>query len=409
MSDTDSSSSEVEQRPRPRIKPQKLSVPVAHTAARVPMTDEDGQQVDSFFRRANTHYLASNVSVLSSDESDDDSTAATTEKPSDAGYDAHDGAQSDAHPEASTERILLSEDDDEDDDDDERERSLTPPPEFAITRSIRHSTETGNDNDDTYNCDLVEEENEADAATLIDLDPELQKIASHTPEQVDIADVQPIASPHEGVKIDMLVKTIRHPQLPVTTENALQLAELERPLLFSMRNTAPFEMLLDAYCQCKGLAKNNVVLAYKSVRLYPHGTPHSLGITSNVEIEAFTADAFQYISVERELSRKRKLAELVTSGPADEALLLNSQSSEASSESTTWIHLKIRDKAGHDEKLRVRPTTLVGAIISEYKRIRQLPEGASIRLELEGEQLDPQDKVADTDVEDDDMLTAVVL
>ncbi|KAI8058481.1 hypothetical protein BDF22DRAFT_42552 [Syncephalis plumigaleata] len=316
----------------------------------------------------------------------------------------------------STVNLVISDDDDNDDNDEEeeeeeeRERSLTPPPEFAIPRRRGHELNTQYNGEDDINDHLVDTENEIDTTSLVDLDPELQKIASDIPQQFDIGTTRNGLSSGQGTKIDILIKTIRHPQLPVTTQNALQLAEFERPLVFSMHSTEPFEALLDGYCQCKNLARNNVVLVFKNVRLYPHGTPHSLGITSNVEIEAFTVDTFEYISVERELSRKRKLAELVSAVEDDNSnVLADGRSNQASNETPVWIHLKIRDKAGNDEKLRVKPTTLVSTIINEYIRIRQLPETANVRLELEGDILDPQHKVGDTDVEDDDMLTAIVL
>jgi hypothetical protein len=61
--------------------------------------------------------------------------------------------------------------------------------------------------------------------------------------------------------------------------------------------------------------------------------------------------------MERELSRKRRLAELVSVEDENSTVLAGSHSSQASNETTTWIHLKIRDKAGHDEKLRVKPVS----------------------------------------------------
>jgi hypothetical protein len=70
---------------------------------------------------------------------------------------------------------------------------------------------------------------------LIELDPELQAIASAAPEQaaIDFAH-QDMQNSSAIAKVEILIKTIRHPQLPVTSRNALQLAEFERPVLFSM-------------------------------------------------------------------------------------------------------------------------------------------------------------------------------
>jgi hypothetical protein len=76
-------------------------------------------------------------------------------------------------------------------------------------------------------------------------------------------------------------------------------------------------------------------------------------VADAIATEAFTMDTFEYMNVERELSRKRKLAEWTT---ADEMVTANSSSHglEEESEAVVWLYLKIRDKTGQDEKMRVR-------------------------------------------------------
>ncbi|KAI9593654.1 ubiquitin-2 like Rad60 SUMO-like-domain-containing protein [Syncephalis fuscata] len=418
MSDSDSSSSESVQRPRPSIKPQRLSAISRPPASQqssleesAPSTGNQSTQVDSFFRRANTHYVANNVvAILSSDGSDSDDAANTDSKIAktvNSAHKVHDLNESSdemSNKARSAKQIDIS---DDDDDDNERERSLTPPPEFTRTPFSVIKYKSPADGEDLYDfadtSDLIDDVN---TTALIDLDPELQAIALDAPEQMNIGSTQDDAMAVGASKIDVLVKTIRHPQLPITAQNALQLAEFERPLLFSMYDTEPFDTLIDAYGKCKQLLKSNIVLVYKDVRLYSRGTPRSLNMANNVEIEAFTMDAFQYVSVERELSRKRKLEELVT---GDESISTRSNSKELENDTAVWIHITIRDKTGHDEKIRVRPTTLVSSIISQYARIKQLSNETNIRLELDGERLDANQQVADTELEDDDMLTAIVI
>jgi hypothetical protein len=48
-------------------------------------------------------------------------------------------------------------------------------------------------------------------------------------------------------------------------------------------------------------------------------------------------------------------------------------------------------------------------MLTQYGLIKKLPKDVQIRLELDGESLDPKMQVGDTELEDGDMLTAVVL
>ena len=77
-----------------------------------------------------------------------------------------------------------------------------------------------------------------DTSPLLDLDQLLQAIALDTPKQMSIGMNSGNMAGNGGVKVDILVKMVRHPQLPVTEQNALQLAEFERPLLFSMQDVS---------------------------------------------------------------------------------------------------------------------------------------------------------------------------
>ncbi|KAJ2513657.1 hypothetical protein GGI11_000318 [Coemansia sp. RSA 2049] len=68
------------------------------------------------------------------------------------------------------------------------------------------------------------------------------------------------------------------------------------------------------------------------------------------------------------------------------------------------IRIKIRDRSGKDVLLQVSRTTAVQAVIDNYKKIAKVD--AKVRLEFDDEGLDPTSKIGDTEIEDDDMLTA---
>ncbi|KAI9505426.1 hypothetical protein GGI25_006436 [Coemansia spiralis] len=70
------------------------------------------------------------------------------------------------------------------------------------------------------------------------------------------------------------------------------------------------------------------------------------------------------------------------------------------------VRIKIRDKSGKDILLQVANTTVLQTVINSYRKMAGVDEKAKITLEFDDERLDPNDTIGDTEIEDDDMLTA---
>ncbi|KAI8319084.1 hypothetical protein GQ54DRAFT_329774 [Martensiomyces pterosporus] len=70
------------------------------------------------------------------------------------------------------------------------------------------------------------------------------------------------------------------------------------------------------------------------------------------------------------------------------------------------VRIKIRDRSGRDTLLLVVATTTIQSIINNYREMAGIPESTKVTLEFDDEKLDPGDTVGDTEIEDDDMLTA---
>ncbi|KAJ1801132.1 hypothetical protein LPJ59_000528 [Coemansia sp. RSA 2399] len=70
------------------------------------------------------------------------------------------------------------------------------------------------------------------------------------------------------------------------------------------------------------------------------------------------------------------------------------------------VRIKIRDKAGKDVLFQATKTATIQAIIDNYKSIAKLDARVNVRLEFDDEALDPRSRVGDTEIEDDDMITA---
>ncbi|KAJ2721486.1 hypothetical protein GGI07_003939 [Coemansia sp. Benny D115] len=70
------------------------------------------------------------------------------------------------------------------------------------------------------------------------------------------------------------------------------------------------------------------------------------------------------------------------------------------------IRIKVRSRAGKDVPLMVTAATKIKAIIDNYRRLAGLDEGVQVSLEFDSEKLSPESTVGETEIEDDDMLTA---
>ncbi|OMJ15832.1 hypothetical protein AYI69_g8062 [Smittium culicis] len=71
------------------------------------------------------------------------------------------------------------------------------------------------------------------------------------------------------------------------------------------------------------------------------------------------------------------------------------------------IKIKIRDKSGNDQFLDVGKNVLISDIIIQYKKMRGISDLVTVKFNFDDENLDPDVPIKDTEVEDEDMITAI--
>ncbi|GJJ72219.1 hypothetical protein EMPS_04576 [Entomortierella parvispora] len=79
---------------------------------------------------------------------------------------------------------------------------------------------------------------------------------------------------------------------------------------------------------------------------------------------------------------------------------------EEEEDQSEYVMFKIRGKDTADQKIRAKKTTTVASIINHYKRLRELDPETVVKLEFDDEAIDPSKMLGETEIEDDDMLTA---
>ncbi|KAJ2809386.1 hypothetical protein H4S07_003219 [Coemansia furcata] len=172
------------------------------------------------------------------------------------------------------------------------------------------------------------------------------------------------------------------------------------------------------------------VLMMNSMRVFPTSTMASLGIRPVYYVTVYPRSVFNREREREALERARRAMEqeqaqrdlemartLQRSADATEnqSLLIDDGFNAANDsqeglgvlpgDTETSVRIKVRDKSGKDTLLMVTTATTVQAIIDNYVSIAGLCSATAVTLEFDDERLNPSSTIADTEIEDDDMLT----
>ncbi|ORY03988.1 hypothetical protein K493DRAFT_297220 [Basidiobolus meristosporus CBS 931.73] len=284
----------------------------------------------------------------------------------------------------------------------DRELSLTPPPEVVQPASKRRQTQ---DSDLSYLKEaLITSIDEPLTSTEIldsELDPELMSLAQQTRDRAQI----PTKSDYVA-KVEIIVKTLVDDRAPTTIDSSRH-KKLHAPIKFILRCNDTFERLMSLFSKTKNIPLDSLVMTYEGVRVFPRATPMSLGIYASGEIEACTRDLYNHLQTLKAQERQQfddEVDEDVAAPMPNQA----SQKPTRQPDSEETIHIKLRSKDGSTERMKVKPTTSIRAIIQQYIKLKQLAPNTSVRILFDDEALDPDDLIQDTEIEDGDMLIASV-
>lgn len=201
--------------------------------------------------------------------------------------------------------------------------------------------------------------------------------------------------------------------------------------------------MMEWYCELKRIGISTVVFTFRGARLMPSATPISLEFPPKAVVDVYEQNAYKYVKQQETLERSRRLATLERY--AEDVALIEAmqhrepskvveqqRSTEGGAEDTTskaeteaevqadaephddseasveYLHIKLRGKDTADEKIRVKTSTTIFAILTHYKRIKKISADTPVKLEFDDEAIDPSKTIGETDVEDDDMLVVRV-
>jgi len=167
---------------------------------------------------------------------------------------------------------------------------------------------------------------------------------------------------------------------------------------------------------------SRVFLIYKMRKLYDVTTCKSLGLDidsegkvvrqgtletaeerGRVHVCAVTEGIFERMKKERRQAQQKSLQELEYSGEGQD-MEGETADVENKAEPTETLRIVLRAKGYDDYKLRVHPHTEFSKIIKSFRKQRNVDDVKEVVLHFDGEELEPDGLVQDTDIGDTDCI-----
>ncbi|KAI1318648.1 Protein esc2 [Mortierella claussenii] len=245
------------------------------------------------------------------------------------------------------------------------------------------------------------------------LRPDGSSISSPTSSMTSPPLQSELSSSTQAPVTNIIFKTKGPPVSPgAPLEELAAMMAFEQDLKVQVRADWPFRQIMDFYCTQKRVPLSQLVFTFRRSRLMQSSTPQILMFPTFAVIEVYELSAYKYYK-EQDL---KKLEELDRKAHEELALLQDSPSastgagaegaaaSQDEHEVVEYLLIKLRGQDTADEKIRVKKSTTVQAIMTHYKSIKQIPSSTPIKLLFDDEVLDPSTAIGDADIEDEDML-----
>ncbi|KAK9378038.1 uncharacterized protein V2V93DRAFT_383189 [Kockiozyma suomiensis] len=198
-------------------------------------------------------------------------------------------------------------------------------------------------------------------------------------------------------------------------ENNREVENEERKVgtkVFTMRATQALRKTRRAWCRmCGGIPEARVVLLDRATfaRVYDSTSPVDLGVSETEPLLGLIAVLDEEVEGLQEQNRQRILERDKDDDDETDKVQMQGQvqsggeQEEEEEEEGTAIGLKIFLQDGQGEKItvRVKPESTVAAIVEYYKSRRPMSANKVIVLSLDDDDLEPEQRVHETELEDE--------
>ncbi|KAI5981137.1 hypothetical protein EDD15DRAFT_2337366 [Pisolithus albus] len=251
-----------------------------------------------------------------------------------------------------------------------------------------------------------------DSLDNIDLNPELAKIVEEVKKQ---AAQQKIDAEQAGRPevVTLKVNWIPHP---------LNVAAPKPTWTREMKRHDAFRVLFEETADLASILVDNLVVTYDGKRVFPSGTPHSLRIWTEGELEACDKNTYEYMRTRRlQRSHSPPTQDVASEDEASSDDDHSHTDSDAESSGGDKLKLVFRSTVTDDVTLTVRPTTTCGAIVKAFLKAAGLPDiysdappkgkGSKTipypQLKIDGDKQASNTEIGEADLEDGDLVEVV--
>ena len=198
-----------------------------------------------------------------------------------------------------------------------------------------------------------------------------------------------------------------------------------KPLLVNRKVSQSLQQVREVWCSRQNFDQDmtaKVIFTWREKRLYDTSTStHLLNVLKKerarrmgglayddeedpsegrIEVEAITKDMYE----QRQLQRSREGKAADTDDAIDQDIQ-HDQSPERSSTPKQPEYTVVLKAQGFEQlQLKVRPSTAIAKIMAAFKKIRNLDPGKTCWLVHDGDRLEPESTVSDTEIEDGDAV-----
>ncbi|KAJ1986181.1 hypothetical protein H4R33_003516 [Dimargaris cristalligena] len=204
------------------------------------------------------------------------------------------------------------------------------------------------------------------------------------------------------------------------------------PVSYRVQRIDSFEGIFTEFCTRYHLPRSEVVMTFRDTPLFDRSSPASLDWQDEVEIFCYFRHTFEenkrrreYQSEKRQhrleeqarldvlyIQKKKQREELQMAAATSQAGVVESSANvepDEDDENEDYVKIKLRGKDRVDVKLKAKHTTTVKALIDQYVKRQDINSRINtVKLEFEGDILDPDMTVEELDLEDGDMLTVII-
>ncbi|KAI8378731.1 ubiquitin-2 like Rad60 SUMO-like-domain-containing protein [Choanephora cucurbitarum] len=234
----------------------------------------------------------------------------------------------------------------------------------------------------------------------VDLDPELA--AAYVSHRSDV----------EPQKVTIKLQ-YQHNFTSISEKSQHLLAKLMKPIKVVIMNNYQFHKVMDVFCKHKKLVKADFVLVYNDEPVFLSATPSGIGLSpigTNLML-VYPRHCYDSIRQQKQQEKEERLKRLKQAKENQEEdevdismLPLTQETQQEEQTEETRIILKLRHSDKKEVSFRVKPTSTLGSLVQPYRVQAKIDSNVTIGFEFEGEALDLNMKIEDTELEDEDIV-----